>query len=740
MSSFNPLKVALAFLFVATVDAFFRIDCGVIQTGRVDSVVNPGSYAEHAHTLVGSANIGVNSTYDTLYNSPCSSCQIQKDLSAYWTPLLYYHYPNGTFIEVPHGGSVIYYLGRGVGGETKSIVPFPRGFQMLSGNKAARSYDNQTMTWGNAQYPGRPVADRVSFACLTAGPGGPEQPYMFTPTLCVNNMRAQIAFQSCWNGKDLYKTDNSHVAYLSGIDNGVCPPSHPVYLPIVFMETSYATSIVPPHEDGTPLEDSRFVFSQGDPTGFGFHGDFVNGWDDQVQLEAVENCLYNDPSYGTVEECPALMRSNTNGAAYNCPEQPPAIDEPVHGLLDRLPGCIEITYGPEAAPASSMKCGPEDPPPPPIIATRVMTARATVSPTPGANYGISSQQRYLGCFNDTGGGGYRTLNSISTSNYTVMTVQYCQQWCADRGYRLSGVEYAQECHCDNYINPTAISAQSGNESWNSCTWNCGGTLTARFDGEQQLCGGLGHIDVYNNTDPDFDAFGDNSNTAGNAQPYTPAAGFGENYLGCYSDTGVRTLSGASTEALNMTVERCADYCAAQNNGVGYQYYGLEYYSQCFCGNAINPEARLLTPDTSPSNYSCSFRCTGKGSEICGGASVMSLYNVSDFRGPEAKPSVGKYATQRCLTDPANEGRALQGNYTSRPDMTIEHCVKFCLGSFYHYAGVEFGHECFCGNEIVTSTGATAIDCDVTQVILCPGNNYQFCGGRSFMNLYYSPTL
>ncbi|KAI7062997.1 hypothetical protein KC319_g19616, partial [Hortaea werneckii] len=69
MSSFKPLKAALALPFVATVDAFFRINCGVIQTGRVDSVVNPGSYAEHAHTLVGSANIGVNSTYETLNNS-----------------------------------------------------------------------------------------------------------------------------------------------------------------------------------------------------------------------------------------------------------------------------------------------------------------------------------------------------------------------------------------------------------------------------------------------------------------------------------------------------------------------------------------------------------------------------------------------------------------------------------------------------------------------------------------------
>jgi hypothetical protein len=25
-------------------------------------------------------------------------------------------------------------------------------------------------------------------------------------------------------------------------------------------------------------------------------------------------------------------------------------------------------------------------------------------------------------------------------------------------------------------------------------------------------------------------------------------------------------------------------------------------------------------------------------------------------------------------------------------------------------------------------------------MLCPGNQYQYCGGRSFMNLYYSPVL
>ena len=115
----------------------------------------------------------------------------------------------------------------------------------------------------------------------------------------------------------------------------------------------------------------------------------------------------------------------------------------------------------------------------------------------------------------------------------------------ENGYRLSGVEYAQECHCDNYINPTAIGGQR------FCSWYCGGTNIHR-SGTQEICGALGYIDVFNNTDPDFDAFGDNTNTAGNAQPYQPAAGFGENYLGCYSDNsgGGRTLTGPVLTSLS----------------------------------------------------------------------------------------------------------------------------------------------------------------------------------------------
>lgn len=218
MRSSVNLSAVVALSLLGCTDAFWRMGCAVIQTGRIDPIVNPGTLAEHAHTIMGAANLGINSTFSSLLSSQCTSCEIAADKSAYWTPLLYYQYPNGSFIDVPHDGAVAYYLGRGP--NRNNTVPFPKGFQILSGDKSARGPDYKTMTYGTPEYPGRPIMNRVSFACLAVGMSLQEQPWMFNTT-CGNGLRAQIHFQSCWDGKNLYKTDNSHVAYQSGINN-VC--------------------------------------------------------------------------------------------------------------------------------------------------------------------------------------------------------------------------------------------------------------------------------------------------------------------------------------------------------------------------------------------------------------------------------------------------------------------------------------------------------------------------------------
>ncbi|RVX72423.1 hypothetical protein B0A52_03611 [Exophiala mesophila] len=310
--------------------------CSVSQTSRVDPIVDPGTVSGHVHKFAGGSNVDQNSDFNSLLQSPCSSCEIQSDKSAYWTPQLYFAHANGKFEEVPNYGMTVYYVGRG--GTPANTIPFPPGFKMISGDTFARSYDQNTLTHLNT----RPVADRVSFRCINEANDIPEEHYMFR-TDCVNGMRAQINFQSCWDGVNLYKEDNSHVAYLSGIDYGTCPPSHPVSLPGLFFEVLYFTNQVDQSAGG------QFVFANGDPTGYGFHADFINAWDMDIQDASVNDCLYTDDG-GLISACRHLAPSQDVNFARTCPQRPSVIDEVSRGIIDALPGCNPITSGPGPAP------------------------------------------------------------------------------------------------------------------------------------------------------------------------------------------------------------------------------------------------------------------------------------------------------------------------------------------------------------------------------------------------------
>lgn len=127
------------------------------MTARMDPVIYPGAVSPHTHAIVGGSNIGIGSTYQTLSNSACTSCEIQQDKSAYWSPLLYYQYANGSFVDVHHGGSTVYYQGRG---DNATTVTIPEGFRMISGNVSARAFDSTSYVSKNlgASYgciPGR---------------------------------------------------------------------------------------------------------------------------------------------------------------------------------------------------------------------------------------------------------------------------------------------------------------------------------------------------------------------------------------------------------------------------------------------------------------------------------------------------------------------------------------------------------------------------------------------------------
>jgi Domain of unknown function (DUF1996) len=115
----NFASVLVAYLAIAPASAFWRMPCpSRLVTERADPIVSPGIVSAHVHTIVGGNGFGFTMDYAQARSSKCSSCPIEQDLSNYWTPALYYHAQNGSFINVLQagdgagitGGMTVYYL------------------------------------------------------------------------------------------------------------------------------------------------------------------------------------------------------------------------------------------------------------------------------------------------------------------------------------------------------------------------------------------------------------------------------------------------------------------------------------------------------------------------------------------------------------------------------------------------------------------------------------------------------
>ncbi|MCJ1386208.1 hypothetical protein MMC17_009334 [Xylographa soralifera] len=93
------------------------------------------------------------------------------------------------------------------------------------------------------------------------------------------------------------------------------------------------------------------------------------------------------------------------------------------------------------------------------------------------------------------------------------------------------------------------------------------------------------------------------------------------YAGCYNETtgddaagNVRALAGGNmTATSSMTVSYCLSYCG------GSAFAGIEYGRECWCAPYINANSQKL-PDSD-----CTDACEGDGTEICGGALRLTVY-------------------------------------------------------------------------------------------------------------------
>lgn len=362
------MKIAIplaVWTLVLGVDAFWRLTCpGQVGLARVDPLVSPGEVSAHVHAIHGSSGFNEKATFaDITAPNTCTSCSIAEDKSVYWTPALYFQDGATGEYEVVNqkGGMLVYYLLRPNPG-SKGVKAFPEGFSMIAGDSLRRAY---SIHLGNVMAPDpgksewsalsqtnqRDLAERaLGFNCLhyAKEPEGALWRH-FLPTKdyldanCLNGVRFELMFPSCWNGKDLDSPNHrDHMAYPDLVDDGNCPPSHPVRMISLMYETIWDTYAFL-GRNGT------FVIANGDIQGYGYHGDFQSGWNVDLLQKAANECTDMD---GLQERCP-LFKIQSDDVSRACKMPIPAslMGEEVKKPGNLLPGKVEIQYGPGRATA-----------------------------------------------------------------------------------------------------------------------------------------------------------------------------------------------------------------------------------------------------------------------------------------------------------------------------------------------------------------------------------------------------
>ncbi|KAI0760779.1 WSC-domain-containing protein [Fomes fomentarius] len=414
-----------------------------IVTTRLDPLVNPDEIGSHVHSVVGASRFKDVYDPDDLMKSNCTTIPIQLDKSNYWAPQLYHqNKQTGEFTPIPTTFNIYYLMRNGPKGAP--IKAFPPGLRMLAGDTNRRSFNasshaDQAITFVCQDFSGAHDRD----------PDWAERPNFFDHS-CPDGMRAQVFFPSCWDGVNLDSLDHkSHMSYpIQNFNGGDCPDSHPVQLVSLFYE------MLVPVDRFDYTGPATWVLANGDTTGYGHHGDFQNGWDVDLLQDAIDNC---PNANGNVKNCPPLARIFDQASADACVLETQIVDEPAGftSPIATLPGCNPLWDGTGPRPTC-----PNQPTPALVPAQTPLPAGWTE----------------IGCIAEGTHG--RALTGASMTS-PGMTRAACVDFCASKNFTLAGVEFSDECYCDNEMrNGAADSTVTWNECSNTCAGNgyeiCGG--------------------------------------------------------------------------------------------------------------------------------------------------------------------------------------------------------------------------------------------------------------------------
>lgn len=196
---------------------------------------------------------------------------------------------------------------------------------------------------------------------------------------------------------------------------------------------------------------------------------------------------------------------------------------------------------------------------------------------------------------------------------------------------------------------------------------------------------------------------------------------GWSYAGCYTDTPAsRGLSLAGYNDDAMTEAKCIQYCDQK----GYSHAATEYSRECYCGYDIQ------SPSTLAADSDCNYACGGDANQACGGSGYMTVF-TNGQSAPAENPGPDGWQSLGCYTDSVSS-RTLSNFYPPSDGITFVYsCTTICSQNGFKYAGVEYGRECYCGNDILAPGAPASSGCDMA----CTGNSHELCGGANRMNLY-----
>lgn len=323
---------------------------------RLDPALDPGTQSPHLHNFDGGNGVALKTTFDGLTSSSCTTARIKADKSLYWRPSLFWN-GNGTgFYRVPEQLK-IYYKFQDPNNAPANVSEFPENFQMIVGDPMKRSDDGKNpggIRWACHEPKGAATKDAI----FTKG----EFPTGFTG--CGFGLASEATFPSCWNGKEIDpKNPTAHMAFPSQGGKGieVCPEGFKVArFPTIFVEFWYDIAAFDGQYKAT---DMPWVLSNGDPTGYGMHADFRNGWEKGVLAKATAQQGYCNCGCGCNEELlekcfgPNSINKESDPAFKNCAAKPAYPGEDAV-RVDKLPGCNPIQKGPgRAVPQTGANCG-----------------------------------------------------------------------------------------------------------------------------------------------------------------------------------------------------------------------------------------------------------------------------------------------------------------------------------------------------------------------------------------------